>query len=320
MLDFGWLESLPPRPRWVLVILTLAIAALGTAIAGSLSQAIMIVLLCAVLWGVAYGRMARPALLAAAAQRAVTAEDHARDRGLLVARAMAAHERQGSGGLTALQAKDPGFSLPAFLAEAGRQASERVGPGTLVGPSAVEAVRFREVRTEVRVALAMHHAEGGSATYRLALSRPVHAVSPPPGEPLGWELDGMDPHPWSPDVQGAPVAGLSAARRALLARHEAFDDDAFASFVEEVNQALDRADAESAWNAYATPEGVACIRWWKAGPGLPPPTGAVEWLDVDEDGWVERIEVRTGHRVLGLQRPSGHPEAPWQLWRLRRCT
>ena len=64
---------------------------------------------------------------------------------------------------------------------------------------------------------------------------------------------------------------------------------------------------------YCTPEGLDAVRWWRAGAGLPGTAqgeGAEQvWLEVEEDGWYERIEVQCGARVLGLLRPSGDPSA-----------
>jgi hypothetical protein len=66
-----------------------------------------------------------------------------------------------------------------------------------------------------------------------------------------------------------------------------------------------------------TADGQADLAYWRA-VGLPSDVGAIEWLEVGQDGWFDRIERALGARVLSLRRTAGEADAPWELWRVRR--
>ncbi|MEM6925990.1 MAG: hypothetical protein AAF602_03590 [Myxococcota bacterium] len=113
-----------------------------------------------------------------------------------------------------------------------------------------------------------------------------------------------------------------AARRALISRDEALDVESFEVLFDQMNAELDQlVDADATTRAaspYLTDDGARSLGFWADGPGLPPAGSSAAWLTIEEDAWHERIEVQCGLRVLGLCRTAGEPDAPWQLWRLRR--
>ena len=78
--------------------------------------------------------------------------------------------------------------------------------------------------------------------------------------------------------------------------------------------ALDAGD--DAVGPYLTPDGALDLAYWRI-VGLPTGGEDVEWLEIEQDGVYDRVELRVGRRVLSLRRPAARTEAPWELWRLR---
>ncbi len=308
MLDLKWLDVLPATARTGLLASSAGLAVVGTSpLAEELWVAVGIALGVLAAWVGVYVAVARPALRDAAEARLDQSAASARDRGILVQRVMKAHG--GGSDMHRILQGDPAFSVPVLL----ELATQELEDGLTAGPGQIVAARQGDDRVELEVVVRVHGA--GAPARRITLSRPVGATSPPPGaEASGWTANVVE-HPAPPPTEAAIDPGLPAARRALLARAEAFDLEGFEALVAEIDAALDR---DGGGEAYCTPLGAACLQWW-AQAGQPPGGGPTTWLEVEEDGWFERIEVRRGQRILGLLRPSGEPAAPWRLWRLRKA-
>ena len=325
MVSLTWLNDVAPGPRWALIGATAWALALGTVYEAGTAAAMALMVGLVAVWTGVWAFVARPAA-AARQERLARQEAHqARDRGILAERVMAgAREGTHSGSLSSLAAMDPAFSLPLFLARVGRMVAAQVGSHeVLVGPAVVERVEVLGSRVQVTLAVPIA-APQGSGARRVVVSRPTSARTPPPASSeVSWSLGEVAPLDAMPEV-AIPVSGsLAAARRALLARAEAFDLEGFEVLIAQLQELLGASGATPAGlTPYCTPEGLDAVRWWRAGAGLPGTAqgeGAEQlWLEVEEDGWYERIEVQCGARVLGLLRPSGDPSAPWQLWRVRR--
>ncbi|HHO49472.1 MAG TPA: hypothetical protein ENK18_01050 [Deltaproteobacteria bacterium] len=299
-----WLDPLVPDPELHTAIALAVVGGLGLG------------------WAGAWLGLARPVLAQQRLDAAASADARARDRGLL---AKAATGRRGPAlqGVAALSMDDPGFCLPASLDAIVALHTAASGAPIVGGPASLEAVRRQKDRIEVDVVAGYTEEGGGGRAVRLTASRPAGATSPPPDAqgaiPEGtWSLDRAVALDRLPAPSLKPDPGLAAARRALLLRAEAFDLDGFEALVAEINDVVDRADATTeALEAYTTPGGLRSVRWWHSSAELPQAGAGITWLEVEEDGWYERIEIRCGDRLLGLLRPSGQPEEPWRLWRLR---
>jgi hypothetical protein len=321
-----WLDALPPGPRRVLLGVTAAALLLGTALSGVAAPgardgiALGVVLGLAGAWAGVWVWLGRPAVARRQAARLAEEDERARDRGLIVSSA-APPERTG---LQAVVARDPGFSLP-VLHDLVRALHRRTtGAEAVHGPIRVLDARIEGERTRLSVLVRASRPDGAAICRILRLSRPTGTASLPP-EPVaagadgGWRVDAAEDVEAPPEPPIIADPAMPAARRALLLRAEAFDLGAFEALVDEIDAALDHAGGDPAVAPYTTPSGAECVRWWAAGEGIPPSEPPTEWIAVEEDGWSERIEVRRGARVLGLLRRAGQPDAPWQLWRLRRA-
>lgn len=330
MSALDWLDVLPPTPRRLLLGgtgISLAAASLlldplsvppehHTPIAAGVAGVVGLG------WGLAWLGLARPALQRRQRAAEASAEDRARDRGLLAKQATK-HRRTSLRGDASLIESDPGFCLPAFLDAVVALHTAAAEVPITCGPASVEVVRWAPDRTRVDVLVGYARDDRTPRAARITVSRPPDASSPPPDAqgslPEGaWALDQIVELDALPPPALAPAPGLAAARRALLLRAEAFDLDGFEALIAEINDALDGEDATTgALEAYTTPGGLRAVRWWQTNNTLPTTDTEITWLEVEEDGWYERIEIRCGDRLLGLLRPSGQPDAPWQLWRLR---
>lgn len=121
----------------------------------------------------------------------------------------------------------------------------------------------------------------------------------------------------TPDPPPTVDPGWPAARRALIARDGAFDVAGFEAQAREISVALDAGD--DAARPYLTDDGALDLAYWRI-VGLPDGGEDVEWLEIEQDGVYDRVELRVGGRVLSLRRPAARTEAPWELWRLRSAT
>jgi hypothetical protein len=217
-------------------------------------------------------------------------------------RLAAAPEAAGPSWNDRLAAHDPGFSVPLLH----RALRALAGAGEWAAPR-VESVELREGEIAVCALI-----PGRPDSVRLRVSRPRGVPFPrPDSAEHGWRVDGREgvagvapPH--------APPAdpGMPAARRALLLRDPSFDLDDFASFLREIRRELAEGDP-----AHLDPQGQADVAFHGA-PGPVDGATPVRWLEVELDGWYERIEVEHGGTWLSLLRTVGDPGAPWKVWRL----
>ncbi|MBX2799188.1 MAG: hypothetical protein KTR31_16055 [Myxococcales bacterium] len=320
-----WFEAITPAVRLALIGATFA--ALGassfllgphpdpgrlTVVAGILGATLAV-------WILTWLTLARPVLQQRRASLEADAAAWARDRGVLAADALGAEAQAAIGGLRALAARDPEFCLPAFLDRVLALFTEDRGPQTALGPVSIEEVELDDHLVTVSVQLASHDPAGAPTFHRVVVQRPDDARSgTPDGDYDGsWRKTRVETLPSLTAPRTTPDPGLAPARRALLLRAEAFDLEGFEALIAEINGLLDRPDATvDEVASYATSRGAQAIRWWHA-TGMPAADDELVWLEVEEDGWYERIEVLCGRRLLGLLRPSAQPEAPWRLWRLR---
>lgn len=201
-----------------------------------------------------------------------------------------------------LAAFDPAFSVPVLH----RALRSLAGPGAWGAPR-VESVAFPEGEI-VLTALV----PGRPTSVRLRVSRPRGIPFPRPDSvEHGWRPGAREEVPGTPPaVLPAVDPGMPAARRALLLRDRAFDVDDFASYLREIRAELAAGDA-----AHLDPQGAADVAFW----GAPPPVAGdvpVRWLEVELDGWYERIEVEHGGWWLSLLRPVAHRDTAWTLWRV----
>jgi len=306
---WSWLDDLPAAPRLALLAGSAVGLGVPTLTVSSDLAAIGFVAGVAAAWGAAWWGIARPRA------HARTLQDQQRETHWVEARSLlgadAVHDRHR--GLDALTTRDPAFSLPVFHAIVQRM----VPDSALVQ---IASVRVADGQTEVQTIVT-----GETGSRHVLLRRAEDAHSPPPEEIAdgagGWQIVSTRPGDAPPFPSTAPDPWLPASRRALLARGEAFDAEAFDAVLGEVGAALDHAASTGQVpESYLEPTGTRAVKHFIEGPGLPAGGEASTWLEVEEDGWFERIEVRQGSRILGLARRAGQPEAPWKLWRLRALT
>lgn len=214
-----------------------------------------------------------------------------------------------------LAATDPGFSVPVLF----QAIRALAGPGAW-GPPQVEGLEAPpgELVLTVRV-------PGRPTSARLVLTRPLGvpfsrpggATGPVagalPGAPLpvsdGWRLARREEAPDGPAAQPAEDPGMPAGRRALLLRDPTFGPEDFDAYVRMVRTTL-------AEDPAMLDEGArADLAFLGALPDRP--IEGVRWLEVELDGWYERVEVVCGGLWLSLARAAGRPEAPWVVWRLQ---
>ncbi len=303
----GWLDVLPSGARRGLLAATAVglgapSATLGMSGLDPIGQDVVAggaVLVVGVLWLGAFFGLARPELERREREAAEARVRREHDPGLLAA----------AGPVDLL---DPAFSLPVLH----EIVLARVGQGDVV-----RVIDVRRVK-DGTVLVALVEAPGRCR--RVQVSRAPDAVSPSPDRATeegagGWRVTALEDVERPPDPPIAPSPTVPAARRALLARAEAFDLEAFEALLDELCDALQRVgETPDAAEPYTTVSGARALEFWRSSGGLPPLGDDHTWLEVEEDGWYERIEIRSGACVLGLLRPSGEPDAPWRLWRVRR--
>lgn len=316
----SWLQHVPAAERAALIGVVALVLGAPTVLLGRLEAPHRVADVVAVgAVAIAVGalllewrRHGAPGAARLAARRTSAESDRERNRSIAVSAWTPPETRP----LDRLAARDPAFSLPVLLA-----AVSALLP--VSGPAAAaEVVAVRERagalasdpsgRPAAVEVDAVVRTPGGAVLAHV--SCPTDARSPALADvPGAWRLDGTEP--WT-GAEAAIVAdpGVAAARRALVAR-DALDLRALEALAWQISAALDAGDEAS--RPYVSEDGRADLAYWRA-VGLPPDEGPTEWIEVEQDGWFDRFELAMGARVLSLRRATGRPEAPWELWRVRR--
>jgi hypothetical protein len=201
-----------------------------------------------------------------------------------------------------LAALDPAFSVPVLH----RALRALAGDGAWGAPT-VESVTFPEGEVVLTAVL-----PGRPDSVRLRVSRPrTVPLSRPDSVEHGWRLLQREAVPGLvPPALPAPDPGMPAARRALLLRDPGFDVDDFSSYLREIREELTAGE-----QVHLDPQGQADVAFW----GAPPPAAGdlpVRWLEVELDGFYERIEVEHAGWWLSLLRPVGRADDAWRVWRV----
>lgn len=289
MVDLRWLDELPPPIRWTAVGTALGAAVAGTVVPAQGTAALGVV-------GAVAGGLAGLWWFGVASRRSPHSVDplSERDRGILARRAMQMVE------------DDPGFSLPRLVEELRAELlPTRLGGPVEIGP--VERLPPSTADLDTLELVVPYQTAARSGVAVLALERR--------GE--HWSIRELRDVPELPRPAVHPSPWVIGNRRALLARSEAFDLEAFEAHVRQIDDVLERAESDAELRPYTTPIGLSSIRWWRDHGGLPARGEALTWVDVVEDAWYERVDLQLGDRVLGLLRPTASPHEPWRLWRLR---
>jgi hypothetical protein len=202
-----------------------------------------------------------------------------------------------------LAAIDPAFSVPVLHRALRALANEPDG-----GPPAVLSCDFPPGELVVSAVL-----PGRPNSVRLRVSRPLGVpLSPPEHAEHGWRLLSKEFVPGTvPVVRPEVDPGMPAARRALLLRDPSFSLDDFASYLRQLRAEL----AAGERREHLDPQAVADLAFY----GVPGPAAGdlpVRWLEVELDGWFERIEVEHAGWWVSLLRTTGDPGAAWRVWRL----
>lgn len=291
MLDVRWLTELPPPLRWGLSGAVFGACAVGTGAPADGPAALGIA-------GATAAALFGGWWLALRERAAAPAVDplSERHRGILARQALAWVE------------EDPSFSLPDVV----ERLRDVLLPRQLGGPVEIGPVTRVPPTTDSVDTLEIVVAYQTPATSSSAL-----VVLGRDGD--DWAIRRMETAdgPLSP---AAPSPWITANRRALLARSEAFDRAGFEAMATRISELLDQPDVvDGELRPWTTPTGLSSIRWWRDHGGLPAANGPLTWLAVYEDAWYERVDLRCGDRCLGLLRRAGDPAAPWALWRVLRA-
>lgn len=200
-----------------------------------------------------------------------------------------------------MAALDPSFSAPVL----DRALRTLAGDGPW-GPPVVESVAFPEGEVVLTAVV-----PGRPDSVRLTVSRPIGVpLSRPESVEHGWRAGVRSVVPGTAPVALPPAdPGMAAARRALLLRDPSFDVDDFSAYLREL-----RAEVAAGRTDRLDPAGRACLEVY----GTPPRArddAQVRWLEVELDGFFERIEVEHDGWWTSLARRVGDPSAPWKVWR-----
>ena len=284
-----WLARLAPLPRWLLIGASTVGLMWGTGLADGAAAWTL-----AALVGLAWGWGGWQAL-----RTPTPASPHPpRDRGMLAREAMEALRTPDA---------DISFSLPGFLARAKELIGLRLGEEPLIGPARVTHTQHQGPAltclsrcTSTRGCRRPDCSRDPMAPGRSITWRRSREVAPTPSAPT-----------WSPIPMCRPTSAACshATRRLAWLGSRPSSRRCTRHSTQPGATTIDLAP-------YCTPTGLTELRWWRAW-GLPNAEGELQWLEVQQDGQYERMEVQRGARVLGLLRAAGHPEAPWQVWRLR---
>jgi hypothetical protein len=201
-----------------------------------------------------------------------------------------------------LAALDPSFSVPVLH----RALRLLAGDGAWGSPI-VESARFPEGEVVLTALL-----PGRPESVRLVVCRPLGVPLSRPGSvEHGWKLAIREPVPGVPIPEPPPVdPGLAAARRALMSRDPSFDVDDFASYLRELRAEVGGGDVAD----HVDPQGQLHLAFYGT-PGPAADGAAIRWLEVELDGWFERIEVVHDGWWTSLLRPAGQADAAWKVWR-----
>jgi len=332
-----WLDLLDPLVRRLLLGLTVGSLVVGTLLLEQLDQPVLVLDGIALGWlgglGILWAGVrwrAQPRVHAQRLRESARREADLHDRGLLVGGAVIDRH----GGLRRLSDEDPHLSLPALM-EWGwllfQAAKHDEGPLPWLDVQTPEPSGFDQLaeldvlgvnrtRRGVKVGLAVTtvSSAGDRATVCLSLERPPGVMSPPaellshlerPDRADDWHL--MEVRPIDPPpVPTKPSPTLASDRRALQARHEDFDAEAFEARVHTMVEELASGQHDRLASRCA-PLGQLALAAPRALTDAP-----LTWLDIDTDGDLDRIEVACRGVVLGLCRSSSS-DGDWLLWRLR---